>query len=46
MANGLPLQELHVWLAGSRNVTNGTNVAINSSALLGIFIAYGFSDHL
>jgi len=37
MANGLSLQELHVWHAGSRNVDDGTNVAINSSALLGVF---------
>ena len=36
MANGLPLQELHVWLVGSRNVSNGALVAINSSALFGI----------
>jgi len=36
MANGASLQELHVWLAGSRNVGNGTLVAINSSALFGL----------
>jgi len=38
MANGLSLQELHVWPAGSRNVNNGTLVAINSSALFDIIL--------
>jgi len=37
MANGLPLQELRSWLAGSLNVNNGANVAINSTALLAVF---------
>jgi len=35
MANGLPLQELLVWQAGSRNVSYGTLVAISSSVLFG-----------
>ena len=37
MANGLPLQESRSWLAGSLNVNNGANVAINSTALLAVF---------
>jgi len=41
MANGLTLQELLVWLAGSRNIGNGANVAINSSALLALFYGLG-----
>ena len=35
MANGLSLQELRSWLAGSLNVSSGANVAINSTALFG-----------
>ena len=40
MANGASLQELHVWQVGSRNVNNGTNVAISSSALFGFMLHF------